>query len=239
MAATKVRLTRPERRDCEDFSKESSSGASPAPAAVRTAGPAAAHPPASPPPSKEGVGGRPRAALGAAAPAEAPARVRAKEPELDDLLAAASSLSPEKRRELLARLSLASQEQGEGREVEMWSEALYEALAAVDPSSPGPAVIRRLVSPSSAWQPVAEFMRFAKFDALKVAERRSVYGMLAKLVVEDARRWSQWSGVPLGPKVCAQRGRDVASTFESAFPGYLRSGLAMVVARRLTSARAG
>lgn len=244
-AKQKVRFTRPQRRNQE---------VSEYIAARTLSADTPARGPSLPPSEGEGVGAR--------SPAHVPAREGGKnETQQDprhyasksgrryqlsevaapnpvgDLLAQASTLTTAERKELLARLSLGDQEAGDSREVDMWSAAVYEALVKAAGQGagavPGPAIIKRLVSPPSAWKPVADFMETSKLSRLSVSERRSVYGLLARLVVEEAEDFCHWSHAPLGPKVVVQRSRHIAGTVDHAFPGYLRSGLMPVVARSL------
>lgn len=159
---------------------------------------------------------------------------------VDDLLAQASQLSVADRKALLAHLALTEQgESGEVRDVDMWSAAVHEALeahaGAGHGSVPGPGVIRGLVGASKAWAPVRDFMLSSKLQELKVTERRSVYGLLARLVVQDAVAFCKWSRAPLGPKVVAQRCEHISGTFDQSFPGYLASGLGPMVARALVA----
>lgn len=78
------------------------------------------------------------------------------------------------------------------------------------------------------------FMADAKFDQLKVAERQSVYALLAQMVVTQAQAISRNGYAPLGPKLVANCSQNIAGLFDQNFPGYLRAGLAHIVARQLT-----
>ncbi len=195
------------------------------------------HAHAVPPPSVEGVG----AGVGAPGRSGAPPRTRGREGLLDALMETTKNLTSAERRELLARLALEAQapDSGEVRDLDMWSEAVYEALGAHAGagagSVPGPGVIRGLVGSPKAWAPVRDFMQSSKLALLKVAERRSVYGLLARLVVQDSVDFCRWSRAPLGPKVVSQRCEHIAGTFDQNFPGYLASGLAPMVAKALVA----
>ena len=79
-------------------------------------------------------------------------------------------------------------------------------------------------------------MADAKLDKLAVPERQSVYNLLADLVVRHAHGISMRSAAPLSPKLVANCSNNVASIFDKAFPGYVRAGLAHIVARQLTRA---
>lgn len=154
-----------------------------------------------------------------------------------DLLAAASSLSAADRRELLARLSLAEQQgrPGSSREQEQWAQAVHEALLAAAGAGagavPAPGVVRGLVTAPKAWAPVRDFMHAAGLaDRLKSGESLKFFRLLARLLVEDTEDFCHAARVPFGPKLVAQRAERIGGVFDQAFPGYVRSGLAHVVA---------
>ena len=159
--------------------------------------------------------------------------------EVQRILDSIKLLSPSKQKELLARLSLQNQTlaNGESRDVDMWSLAVYEALVGVDGSGdrdvPGPMVIKRLVGASTAWRPIKDFMEASKFDELKVTERQSIYYMLAKLVVAHAAGKARYLEIPLTVRFIAGCSVHVASIFDASFPGYLKSGLALMVAKSM------
>lgn len=159
---------------------------------------------------------------------------------LDEILGLASGLDAKSKKELLAQLALrglASNDE-EQRDSDMWANAVYDglvnALGASGEGVPGPAVIRRLLGSSGAWGPVASFMRAAKFDTLKVTERQSLYHLLAKLVIQNAKETARYHGIPLTVKFVGSCSANISGIFDQNFPGYLASGLALVVARRLT-----
>jgi hypothetical protein len=159
--------------------------------------------------------------------------------DLDGLV---ESLTPTLRKELLAKLALATQiatVDGSPRDQDMWAQAVYEALAQAQGAGgggmPGPMVVKRSLASTGAWGSVSRFMASSKMDSLKVTERQSVYMMLAKLVVDQARYVSRESGIPMSPKLVGNCATNVAGIFEQSFPGYLGSGLALMVARRLTA----
>lgn len=242
----RIILVRPERHRAVEYARSSSVLAEGVPSHVH----AHAHP-AVPTPPHAGLTPSPLKGVAvrtqpcAALPAHGAARVRVREAQgnMDDLLAQASRLNAADRRELLARLALAEQQsKGEDRDLDMWSSSLYEALVRdagrASGTVPGPMVIRQLVSPPSLWGPLRDFMSASGLSGLSVAERRSVYGLLARLLVEDAREFADWSRAPMGPRLAAQRAVGIAGVFDRAFPGYLRSGLAPFVARRLASGAA-
>lgn len=180
-------------------------------------------------------------------PSHAPVRKAKEMKETDSLgnvLNLAAELTPDQRRELLARLSLDSNSKHmeQARDVDMWAEAVFRALHGSGGESvmvsAGPAVVKRTVGAPQAWRPVSEFMDSSRLATLKVTERQSVYGMLAKLVTDHARRVARRSGIPLTIRLVGNCAGNVAGLFDNAFPGYLDSGLALIVAKRLTAGAA-
>lgn len=89
----------------------------------------------------------------------------------------------------------------------------------------------------SAWEPVAEFIEVARLDALRPAERFAVFELLAKLLVDRAKRVANRADIPLTPKLIASNAQYIAGIFDNAFPGYLAAGLVGAVSRRLVSGR--
>ena len=162
---------------------------------------------------------------------------------LADLLSLADQLPATERKTLLAHLALRGQtdESGQTRDKDMWAHAVYNeivrAFGADGGAGQGPALVKRTLSATAVWAPVADFMRASKLDALTVTERQSVYGMLAKLVVEQALYVARNIGAPLGVKLVANAASNMAAIFDRSFPGYLQAGLAPIVARQLVSHR--
>lgn len=162
---------------------------------------------------------------------------------VDDLLTQADALSAADRKTLLARLALKASvgNDGQTRDVDMWSQSVYEgltdALGYGDGAALGPMVVKRTVGSPSAWAPVAQFMADSKLGQLKVVERQSVYMMLARLVIERAKYVASRSNATLGPKLVGTCAAGIAGVFDAAFPGYLASGLAPLVAKQLVAAR--
>lgn len=152
----------------------------------------------------------------------------------------AKQLDPTQRKQLLAELSLqaAESDAGETRDLDMWSAAVYKGLVAANGGSagavPGPAIVKRALGSGGAWGIVRGFMADSKLDALKHVERQRVYELLAELVIANARYISRRSNAPLSPKLVGSCSSNIASLFDHAFPGYVRAGLAPLVAKRLT-----
>ena len=157
-----------------------------------------------------------------------------------DLVASASTLSEEQRRELVALLSLdlSSKPTTADRDIEMWAtavhEALQEALGGALGSTVGVLAVKRVVGAHKAFEPVAEFMKRSRLGENQVRERLSVYRLLAELLVAHARKLARYNGAPLSLKLVANCTGSVAGVFDAAFPGYLAAGLAPIVAARLT-----
>lgn len=130
---------------------------------------------------------------------------------------------------------------GEARDVDLWSDAITSALRRAigsgDMAAYGPQVVRRVMGAYSAWEPVAEFIEVARLDALRPAERFAVFELLAKLLVDRAKRVANRADIPLTPKLIASNAQYIAGIFDNAFPGYLAAGLVGAVSRRLVSGR--
>lgn len=211
MTKRKVILVKPERSPLRVYASASA--------------PAAAHPPRLLP-----KGGR-------AARAEVHACEGA---SVDGLLETAASLTKEQRKELLDRLALGQQEErGADPDLDMWSGAVQEALEAAIGRGPGPMVVRAALGAPRSWEPVRDFMDSSGLSELRVPQRRSVYGLLARIAVDDASSFCEWADVPLGPRVVAQRCANIAAAFDRSFPGYLATGphIVALMAQRLTGAR--
>jgi hypothetical protein len=175
-------------------------------------------------------------------PPSSPGPGKEKPAALEAILEQVALLPPADRKKLLARLSLDQQSQKpEERELSMWTAGVTEALERISGgasgASHGPMVMRRYLAPSSCWTPIAEFVEAAGFSSLEVTKRQSIYNMLASLLVQYASSVASQVGAPLTPKFVADRCQHIGVVFETAFPGYLRAGLARVVAERLTEKR--
>jgi hypothetical protein len=179
-------------------------------------------------PSKEGGGG-PASLVGETATVS-----------LDEVLSLANQLTAEERKQVLDLLALKQQVASSAtvdRDLEMWVEAvlraLLDALGAEEGAGIGSFLIKRSLGVRSVWGPTRSFFERIRVFDLNVAERMPVYSFLADLLVARCRTLSKRTGAPLGPKLVANCAPDIASIFESAFPGYLAAGLAHVVARQL------
>lgn len=158
---------------------------------------------------------------------------------VDEIKAKIKNLDAAERRELLAALALdLNAPKQADRDLDMWVVAAHEALAAVaggrDGAVQAPAVCKRVLG-GSAFQPVLDFMEASRLSKLEVTKRQAVYRTLAELVVRRARKIGSRSGAPLSAKLVANVAGNIGGIFESAFPGYVASGLAHLVATRPTA----
>lgn len=160
---------------------------------------------------------------------------------VDELVLLAGLLNPSQQKELLARLSLTNQTlaSGEVRDVDMWATALHDSLVSSVGGSgegvAGPAVIKRLVASPSAWGPVSSFMKASTLAELNVTERQAAYMMLARLVIDNARGVAKHSRIPLTTKMVINCSSNITGIFQQSFPGYIESGLAKLVVRRMNA----
>ena len=161
--------------------------------------------------------------------------------EVEELVAKAKQLSPSKFKQLLAKLALANQNTSEhsDRDVDMWASAVHDRLCmAVGGSGEGvagPAVIKRVVGSPTSFGAVQSFMRLSKLAELTVTERQAAYSILAKLVIDHARYVSRESHVPMSPKLVSNCSTNITGIFQQSFPGYVESGLAKLVVRRMSA----
>lgn len=160
---------------------------------------------------------------------------------LESLLELANQLPASERKQLLARLALQAQtsDKGDDRDKDMWSCAVYDGLVSVVGGGVGglggPAVVKRVLTVPAAWGPISGFMASSRLDRLNVTERQSVYGLLAGLAIQRAQEMSRHASIPLSAKLVGTCSANMAGIFEQAFPGYLASGLAPLVAKQLVA----
>lgn len=164
--------------------------------------------------------------------------------QLEKLKQEAAKLPSKDRQELLDHLALQSRtsinaRHKDSRDLDLWCSALHDILArdtgALGVGLPGLAVIRKTVAPLFA--PIESFMVATKLQPLKVPDRQAVYHLLARLLVEHAKRASARSHIPLSLKFVASCSTAIPGLFEDAFPGYIDAGLARVVASSLSRPR--
>ena len=159
---------------------------------------------------------------------------------VDGVVKAWRALAPAERKQALALMSLDMQRGsgGEAADRDLWAEAVQEALAAAlgpsDGAGHGPQVVRRVVAAPAAWSPIADFFSMARLDAMPKNHRYAVMRLLARLLVQRAKKVAHHADIPLTPKLVATNAQHIAGIFDSAFPGYASSpALVSIVARRL------
>lgn len=164
-------------------------------------------------------------------------------PTVEFILDLTNQLTVAENQRLLASLALKQQigSKAGGRDLDMWAQAVYDGLVAElgheAGSGVGPLLVKRTLAVPSAWAPVTAFMASSRLQEQSVTKRQAIYMLLATLVIKNARYLTQNSGAPMSAKLIGACASNVASLFDSAFPGYLKSGLAHVVATQLTQAR--
>lgn len=159
---------------------------------------------------------------------------------MDQVKALCEKLGKKEQKQVLDYLSLQSLQKTDKdlRDVDMWINSLYQVcqnMKNVMQIGFSPAMLKQQAGSGQAWQPVSEFMEDSGLMTLKVVERQSVYRMLAGLVVENAQKVSRNADLALSAKLLANCASNVASLFDNEFPGYLQSGLALMVAKRLVA----
>lgn len=154
----------------------------------------------------------------------------------DELMAALGPISTKEAKLLLAKLALQHRKtntnQGE-RDAETWASCVADAMREAVGSTAGAQLIRKEMLATAAWEPVERFLTDARFTDLSVPEKQATYQMLARLLVQYADRIANRRDVTLSPHFVASCAGHIGVVFESAFPGYLASGLAHIVVKRL------
>lgn len=164
--------------------------------------------------------------------------------QVASLLEQANQLTKTERQQLLDQLALTNQltaSAASNRDVEMWSQAITDALAEVIGGEAGGdygvMLVKRVLGSTICWRPVERFMQSSKLAELRVVERQSIYHMLARLLVKHAAYVSRRSGAPLSPKLVGSCVGSLPGVFEQNFPGYLAAGLAPMVAKQMQAIR--
>ncbi len=178
-------------------------------------------------------------------PRAADGKEKKEKPTVDSILADTELLTSQERKQLIARLALNQQisTKGSDRDLDMWATAAYDGLVQElgheAGAQVGPILVKRSLASPSAWAPVAAFMASSKLQEQSVTKRQAIYMMLAKLVIQNAKFIARKSGAPMSAKLIASCAANISSLFDNAFPGYLKSGLAHIVAIQLTAMRQG
>ena len=183
---------------------------------------------------------------GSPAPSFPPTPTEGKEKHIQvtSLLEQASKLTKDERQQLLDQLALTNQlgsVAANNRDLEMWSQAVHEALGEAIGASGGDEyglmLVKRSLAVSACWRPVERFMQISKLAELRVVERQAIYFMLARMLVEHAAYVSRKSGAPLSPKLVGSCTGSLPGVFDASFPGYLAAGLAPMIAKQMQAAR--
>lgn len=162
-----------------------------------------------------------------------------KEADLASILELSNTLSAADKKTLLAHLALDAQKQASApdRDRDMWSRAVYEELLGAfnreGGAAQGAVLVKRSLTTSSAWAPIESFMQSNHLDALTVVQRQAIYVLLAKLLVESAQFISRRGRAPLSAGLVGSCAVNIASIFDTAFPGYISAGLVHLVAKQL------
>lgn len=158
---------------------------------------------------------------------------------VEGIVEQARSLTRDELRQLLAKLSLLATEQvgRSDRDLDMWAGSVYDGLVSLNGGSArglvGPALFKQALASAAAWHPVTGLMSSAGYDKLSVTERQAIYRMLAGLLLRHAAYLNRERSVPISPKMLASCCANITSLFDNAYPGYLRSGVALVIAKAL------
>lgn len=118
------------------------------------------------------------------------------------------------------------------RDLEMWAAAVHAELNArlSTDESYGLMLVRKALGERECWAPVERFMKASKFSERTSAERRSLYMLLAELIVDFAKHESRKLAHGLRLANVARACPDIFSIFDYSFPDYLVNGLAYIVA---------
>jgi hypothetical protein len=128
---------------------------------------------------------------------------------------------------------------GQSRDLDMWAAEVYAAMAdaigTAGAGMPGPLAVKSVLRGRTAWGPVYDFAAAVGVLDMKVAERKSCFRFLARLLVARCREVAQHVHAPLTAKMVANNCGDIAAIFDVNFPGYAASGVAGFLFKRLAS----
>lgn len=154
-----------------------------------------------------------------------------------DILRGLSRAEQKQALDLLAFQLATDQSHEASRDKDLWSGAVYDAVARALGGGagglPGPMLFKRVLAAPEAWQYVEGFMGTSGFSRAQVTERQAVYSLLARLLAEHALELNGKFGYPITPKMLGNLTQHLPTLFEEAFPGYLAAGLGMVVVKSL------
>ena len=94
-------------------------------------------------------------------------------------------------------------------------------------------LVRSQYQPAATWRPVVAFLTRTGWINMTPAEKARLYAFLARLVVRHSQRVARHSRIPVTLKLVVNCTANIGGLFEQQFPGYIKAGLAGVIARRL------
>lgn len=151
--------------------------------------------------------------------------------DLARVLELAEQLNPTERKQVLDHLALQSisTKTDHDRDIAMWSVSVHRALLAtlggLDMAAQGVLVVKRLLSPTAIWRPVADLATALGMEKLPVSERQYAFDVLAQVLMRYAQEASHRSGAPLTIKLVVNCCGNIGAAFDGAFPGYISGGV--------------
>jgi len=159
--------------------------------------------------------------------------------ELDSLKNTVKNLSEKDRQVLLDYLLLLRQSEkptsDQERKLNMWTNSLSLALSQMLGQTHHIFPPPLLTQAKKILKDVNEFMTSNDLGDLKTAETKSMYNLLAKILVNHASMVSAKARIPLSMKLVVQTTTPVVSLFDNFFPGYVKSRLIRQVMFAATS----
>ena len=148
-----------------------------------------------------------------------------------------SKLDRKQAKQMLAQLSLrmeTSDKAVQNRDLEAWCASVHAELSKElgTDRAYGLMQVRKALSEPEHWEPVEAFMEAANFDQYTSAQRRAMYMLLAEMVLDRAYEDTKRFGGTVTLLAIGRCTVDLVRIFDDAFPGYLRSGLAFMVAEQ-------
>lgn len=155
--------------------------------------------------------------------------------DIDEVLDHAMKLDRKQAKQLLDQLALRMQMTDKSlhnRDLEAWVSCVHNELNRElgAENSYGIMQVRKALGEPECWRPVEAFMAAAGMESRTSAERRAMYMLLAELLIEHTRYETRRMKFGLVLSSVARYVVDLVAIFDDAFPGYLRSGLAFMVA---------
>jgi len=163
--------------------------------------------------------------------------------KLDDLKNSVRNLSEKDRQVLLDFILMLRQDQKmsseQERKLAMWTDSLSLALSKMLGQTHHIFPPPLLTQAKKILKDVNEFMTSNDLGDLKTAETKSMYNLLAKILVNHASMVSAKARIPLSMKLVVQTTTPVVSLFDNFFPGYVKSRLIRQVMFAATSGITG